>query len=92
MTEFDTRMASLKARFAERMAEEREILQAALATCNRPALRDQAHKLAGIAPMLGFLALGDAALALEATVDAGEEHAAAAHRVIALLDAAPLPD
>ena len=78
MTDFEARMAALRARLAERCREDRAAISEALANDNRETLIDRAHKLAGIAGMLGAPELGEAAFALEEDLLAGREHAASA--------------
>lgn len=73
MDPLEAKMAELAARFAGRAGEERAALVQALANGDRSALRDRAHKLAGIAAMFGFPAIGEAALALELAAENGED-------------------
>ncbi len=87
MTPLEARMAELAARFTARAGEERMAIAAALAANDRATLRDRAHKLAGIAGMMGHDAIGRAALALEETVESGGDPAAAARQLTAMLDA-----
>lgn len=85
MNSLDAKLAQLAADFAARAAGERAAVVAALAADDRSTLQDRAHKLAGIAPMMGFAAIGEAALALEATAENGADCAAPAQRLCALL-------
>ena len=65
------KLAELGRKFAARAREERAALAQAMADDDRTALRDRAHKLAGIAPMVGFPRVGEAALALELAAEDG---------------------
>ncbi len=71
MTELEQKMALLAERFAASASAERNALAAALAEEDRQAVRDQAHKLAGVAAMFGHAELGEAAFALETIVETG---------------------
>jgi len=57
--------APLRAKFASRLPEHRESLLAALAADDRERLVGRAHRLAGIAGMMGSAEVGQAALRLE---------------------------
>ena len=78
------KLAELGRKFAARAREDRAALAQAMAEGDRTALRDQAHKLAGIAPMVGYPQVGEAALALEMAVEEGADIGAPAR----VLDAA----
>ncbi len=78
-------MAELADRFASRATEERATISEALQSGNREALRDRSHKLAGIAAMFGFPAIGEAALALEMAAENGDDVHAPAQLLDALL-------
>ena len=78
------KLAELGRKFAARAREERAALAQAMADDDRTALRDRAHNLAGIAPMVGYPQVGEAALALELAVEEGADIAAPAR----VLDAA----
>ena len=80
-------MAELAARFAARAGEERLGLVAALAADDRATLRDRAHKLAGLAGMMGHEDIGQAALALEETIEAEGDPGPAAAKLTGLLAA-----
>lgn len=80
-------MAALSARFEARAPEERAGIAAALKSGDNRTIVDRAHKLAGIAGMLGFGAVGEAALALEETARAGGDVAPPAARLFGLLEA-----
>lgn len=87
MTPLEARMAELAARFAARAGEERRAVAEALAAGDAATLRARAHKLAGIAGMVGHDAIGRAALALEETVEAGGDPAPAARKLTGMLEA-----
>ena len=87
MSAIDQKMATLAQRFAARAADERAGLAAELAQDDRDAVRQRAHKLAGIAPMFGFPALGEAALDLEMAAEEDADMAAPGAAVLALLEA-----
>ena len=78
-------MAELARRFASRAEEERAALATAREQGDRDALRDRAHKLAGIAAMFGFPAVGESALALELAAENGEDVEPSALALEALL-------
>ena len=78
-------MAELTARFAARAAEERTTLEHELATGDRAAVQFRAHKLAGLGAMFGHPAIGEAALALEAAAEHGDDMAGPAARLDTLL-------
>ena len=80
-------MAELSARFARQAGEYREELLRADSAGNRAAIRDRAHKLAGIAPMLGHPDVGVAALKLEEAVETQNDYRAAFARLEGLLAA-----
>lgn len=66
------RMAELAARFAASGGEHRSAIAAAVAAQDRAAIVHHAHRLAGIAPMLGHPAIGEAAARLEESAEAGD--------------------
>lgn len=78
--------ADLRHRFAVRLREERAALAAEAKSNAREALLDRAHRLAGIAGMLGAAEVGEAALRLEDTLRAGEDHAEALAALRAAID------
>ena len=80
-------MAELSARFARQAGEYREELLGADSAGDRTAIRDRAHKLAGIAPMLGHPDIGAAALELEEAVETKSDYRAAFARLERLLAA-----
>ena len=65
MTSVDEQLMKLAARFVARAGEERTALATAHDRGDRGELCDRAHRLAGTAPMFGYSAIGEAALALE---------------------------
>jgi HPt (histidine-containing phosphotransfer) domain-containing protein len=81
------KLAELAARFAARAPQEREALAAALAAGDAAMLIDRAHKLAGIAGMVGHPEVGAAALDLEEAVRVGSDGAAEGERLLGLLSA-----
>ena len=87
MTGLDARMAELRARLAQRCGNEHVAISAALAANDRETLQDRAHKLAGIAGMLGAPEVGHAALALEESLIAGQDFQEEATLLLARLAA-----
>ena len=85
MTALEAKMAELAARFTARAGEERAALAADLAAGNRAEVQFRAHKLAGLGAMFGHPAIGEAALALEAAAERGEDMTFAAARLDELL-------
>ena len=83
----DARIAELSARFARQAGEYRAALLHADSAGDRTAIRDRAHKLAGIAPMLGHPDIGAAALALEEAVETQSDYRSAFARLDRLLAA-----
>ena len=71
MNVIDSKIAELASRFAGRADKEREALAQAFVAGDRIALRDRAHKLAGVSAMFGFDEIGNAAFALEEAADSG---------------------
>jgi len=86
VTPLEAKMAELEARFLSRLPEERAGFCASLASDDREGIVERAHKLAGIAGMLGAAELGDAARELEEAALAGEEFAEVAERLLTLMD------
>lgn len=81
---FDERMAALRERFLERAASDRVALAAAGEAGDFAAIRDLAHRLAGVAGTLGFPEISVLARALE---DAGgAEIAPALDRLLTSID------
>lgn len=73
MSAEDDWLDPLKAKFAIRLAGEGEIFLALGAENDCDGLIERAHKLAGLAGMLGAPAVGEAALQLEETVRSGRD-------------------
>ena len=65
MSDFDVRMAELRARLLVRCRDEHRAIEDAMRAEDRNTLIDRSHKLAGIAGMLGAPEIGEAALELE---------------------------
>ncbi|AKM10676.1 Hpt domain-containing protein [Croceicoccus naphthovorans] len=68
MSDFEGRLAALRARFRDRLIEERDwfgCFAAGGAAADAEAARDRSHKLCGIAGSMGYGAVSDAARALE---------------------------
>jgi HPt (histidine-containing phosphotransfer) domain-containing protein len=82
----NNKLAELAARFTERAPEERAAIASALATADTAAIVEHAHKLAGIAGMLGHADIGAAALALEEVSLAGMDCSQQGAALLALLD------
>lgn len=76
MSEFDDRMAQLRARFVARAAEQRAQLVAALLAGDHDEMRRLAHGLSGSAGVFGFPEISADAQALEEAVDEGVEEEA----------------
>lgn len=70
MSDFDTKLAALQARFRMRAGDEAVRLTGALATGDRAELLRVSHAIAGSAGMFDFPDLGEAAMAVEAAIDA----------------------
>jgi HPt (histidine-containing phosphotransfer) domain-containing protein len=90
MSDFDAKLAALQTRFRVRAGDEAVRLIGALAAGDRAELLRTSHAIAGSAGMFDFPALGEAALAVEAAIDAedsDEQLAAPAGRLIAALEA-----
>lgn len=88
MTADDAWLAPLRAKFANRLGDELTAFRAAEARGDTEAIIDGAHKLAGLAGMLGSPALGEAALLLEETARSGADHGAALAALIAAIEEA----
>jgi HPt (histidine-containing phosphotransfer) domain-containing protein len=86
VTGLESKLAELAARFAARALEERAAIANALAGGDTGALIDRAHKLAGIAGMVGHANIGAAALALEEAALAGEDFTQQGEALLSLLD------
>ena len=79
------KMGALSARFAGQAAQHRADLAEACKAQDCDAVIAKAHKLAGIAPMFGHAAIGEAALALEDAAESGKLYDAEAAQLDALL-------
>ena len=79
------KMDALASRFAGQAAQHRAELVEACQAQDCDAVIAKAHKLAGIASMFGYVAIGEAALALEETAESGEVYDAEAAQLDALL-------
>ena len=86
MTPLDAKMAELRTRLADRFAEDRRVFAQLVEVDDREAIVDRAHRLAGIAGMLGAPDVGAAALALEDAARTDGTFAEEARRLLALLD------
>ena len=71
MTDFEGRMAALRARFVDQARDEAAAIACHVAAGEWQSVRDICHGLAGRAGMFGFAALGDAARAVEEAIDEG---------------------
>ncbi len=71
MSTDDAWLDPLKAKFAIRLASEGDIFLALVAENDCEGLTERAHKLAGLAGMLGAPAVGEAALQLEDAMRSG---------------------
>lgn len=71
MSAIESKMAELAARFASRAAQERKVICEAIVAGDRAIVAERAHKLAGLAGMMGHPEITTSALALEAAVEAG---------------------
>ncbi len=70
MTDFDQRMAELRARFVARVCGEREELILALASGDTAEIRRIGHGLSGAGGVVGFPEISAAAQQVEEAVDA----------------------
>lgn len=86
MSDFDERMAVLRARFVARAAEQRAQLAAALLAEDRDETRRLAHGLSGSAGVFGFPEISADAQALEEAVDEGADSEALKRLAALLLD------
>ncbi len=82
-----SKLAELAARFRQRASEDHASLASAVATNDRLAVADLAHKLAGIAGMFGFAQIGSVALELEQAAETNADMHEPAERLLALLSA-----
>lgn len=87
MNALEAHLAALAARFGQRASADRAALAQALAAGDFIAVRDIAHKLAGLAGMLGHPEVSEAALALETAAEDGRDLASPAAALDAMLEA-----
>ena len=83
------RLSELRERFIQRMREDRNALARAWDCGDKPAVRERAHRLAGVAASFGFPAIGGAAAEVQDALDtssSGAEPETAIMRLIALLE------
>lgn len=88
MTTDEDWLAPLKAKFAARLEGEVEALRAAWARRDTETIIDRAHKLAGLAGMVGAPKVGEAALLLEETARSGADPAGQLSELIAEIERA----
>ncbi|MBI1402239.1 MAG: hypothetical protein GC147_03375 [Porphyrobacter sp.] len=79
-------LAPLRAKFAAGLPERRAMLVAMHGQGDRQGLADLAHKLAGIAGMMGAPVVGEASLQLEEALRSGGEGTAEFGALIAAID------
>lgn len=65
------RLAELQDRFVSRLAEDRANLVRARIASDDMAMRNLAHRLAGVSASFGYPKIGDAAVRLQAAIDSG---------------------
>ncbi|MFN3388742.1 MAG: Hpt domain-containing protein [Allosphingosinicella sp.] len=87
MSDFDARMAQLRARFLDRAAAERAQLVEAMAADDAAEIRRIAHSLSGAGGVFGFPAISASAQQVEETLDGPPDPAALDRLCRALLDA-----
>lgn len=85
MTPLEAKMAELKGRLAGRMAEESAAFTGLLEERDRDGIVIRAHKLAGIAGMLGAPDIGEAARELEEAALTGGDYRPQAEALLAQL-------
>ncbi len=88
MTSDDAWLAPLRARFANRLGDELAAFREAEARGDTQVIIDRAHKLAGLAGMMGAPEMGEAALQLEEAARSGTDHAAPLAALIAMIEQA----
>lgn len=81
----DAWLYPLKAKFAARLASEGDDFRTLHAAGDRAGLIDRAHKLAGIAGMVGFPAVGEAALQLEEAALSEGDYVTQMHGLLAAI-------
>jgi len=85
MAEFEIRMEALRQRFAARTRGDAKLIIAYAKVDDRNRLRDLCHAIAGTAGMFRFIALGDAASAVEDAIDAHAADLLLQSRIMQLL-------
>lgn len=85
MNPLDAKLAELRSRLAARLVDEHAAFETLLAVGDRQGLAVRAHKLAGIAGMLGAAEVGELAQQLEEEILAGTDCTKQAASLIALL-------
>ena len=88
MTSDDAWLAPLRAKFASRLADDLDAFRGAEARGDTEAIIDRAHKLAGLAAMMGAPEVGEAALLLEETARSGSDHAGPLAKLLATIEQA----
>jgi HPt (histidine-containing phosphotransfer) domain-containing protein len=88
MTSDDAWLAPLRAKFTSRLVHEQGAFREAEARGDTEAIIDRAHKLAGLAAMMGAPTVGEAALLLEETARSGSDHADALAALLAAIEQA----
>ena len=84
----DEQMAGLRARFLERLEEDRARLEAAIAAGDEAVIRALVHRISGAAGMFGYAALSDRAAEVEEALDEGADVEALVDRLLAEIRAA----
>ncbi len=74
MTETETKMASLRSRFAERARTDMESLAIALDQLDRPCIHQIAHGLHGTGTMFGYPVISAIAGQIENAIDSRASH------------------
>lgn len=87
MTSLEDKLAELTARFDARAGDERRALNSAVKRGDRVMVASCAHKIAGIAGMVGRSEIGAAALELEGLAESGGDMKRAAKCLDGLLAA-----
>ncbi|MFO6445940.1 Hpt domain-containing protein [Erythrobacter sp. NE805] len=88
MTSDEDWLAPLRAKFANRLPGEIEALRAAWARRDRETIIERAHKLAGLAGMVGAPEVGETALQLEESARSGADYAGQLSQLIAAIERA----
>lgn len=85
MNPLDAKLAELRSRLAARLVDEHAAFETLLLMDDRQGMAVRAHKLAGIAGMLGAAEVGELAQELEEAILTRTDFAARANSLIALL-------